>query len=279
MINLVVALPAEACPLISHYGLNDKQTHTAFPLHRNEDMTLVVSGPGMAAAAAATAWLQKLTPGNRRDAWLNIGIAGHATHATGHGLLAHRITDHATGKSWYPPQLFDLGTTTSSLLTVDTPESSYHRDLAYDMEASGFYAAATRFSSAELVQCFKVVSDNREHSIATITAESCAQLITRALDEIEPLLGALSALAQDHDSWHAAPPGLEQLARHWHFTVSQQHQLSELARRWKVLVPDQPLWLDGLASSKNATGVLQCIQQHLDSLAPGPLQATHDPRV
>ena len=54
MINLVVALPAEARPLINHYGLNDKQTHAAFALHRNKDMTLVVSGPGKASAAAAT---------------------------------------------------------------------------------------------------------------------------------------------------------------------------------------------------------------------------------
>ena len=279
MINLVVALPAEARPLIARYRLTDKSTCGGFRIYRNAGMSLVISGPGKVAAAAASALLAACNGAAAQAAWLNIGIAGHATHATGHGLLAHRITDHATGKSWYPPQLFDLGTTTSSLLTVDTPESSYHRDLAYDMEASGFYAAATRFSSAELVQCFKVVSDNREHSIATITAESCAQLITRALDEIEPLLGALSALAQDHDSWHAAPPGLEQLARHWHFTVSQQHQLSELARRWKVLVPDQPLWLDRLDTRKKAAEVLQCLQQHLDSLAYGPLQAAKEPRV
>lgn len=279
MINLVVALPAEARPLIARYRLTDKTTRGGFRIYRNAGMSLVISGPGKIAAAAATALLASCNSAAEQTAWLNIGIAGHATHATGQSLLAHRVTDHATGKSWYPPQLFELATTTTSLLTVDTPENRYHHDLAYDMEASGYYAVATRFSSAELVQCFKVVSDNREHSTAAITAESCAQLITQALDEIDPLLDALSALAREHGSWHAMPAGLEQLARQWHFTVSQQHQLTELARRWKVLVPDQPLWLDGLASSKNATGVLQCIQQHLDSLAPGPLQATHDPRV
>jgi hypothetical protein len=147
------------------------------------------------------------------------------------------------------------------------------------MEASGYYAVAGRFSTAELVQCFKVVSDNREQSTATVTAERCAQLLTGKLHEIDQLLGALAALAQDGNSWHAAPAGLERLSDQWHFTVSQQHQLAELARRWKVLMPDQPLWLGELDSKKNAAGVLHCLQQHLDSLAPGLPQSAHVPRV
>ena len=279
MINLVVALPAEARPLIARYRLTDKSTCGGFRIYRNAGMSLVISGPGKVAAAAASALLAACNGAAAQAAWLNIGIAGHATHATGHGLLAHRITDHATGKSWYPPQLFDLKMTTTSLLTVDRPENDYQRDIAYDMEASGYYATAVRFSSAELVQCFKVVSDNRDHSSADITVQGCAQLITQSLDDIDPLLDALAALVQDLHGWHAMPAGLEQLCRQWHFSVSQRHQLAELARRWKVLVPDQILWLDALASSRNATEVLQCLQQQLDSLAPGLLQATHEPHV
>ena len=279
MINLVVALPAEARPLIARYRLTEKTTIGGFRIYRRADMSLIISGPGKIAAAAATALLASCNTSGEQAAWLNIGIAGHATHATGQSLLAHRITDHATGKSWYPPQLFDLATTTSSLVTVDSPENSYHQAVAYDMEASGFHAVATRFSTAELVQCFKVVSDNREHSTAAITAESCAELVTGKLDEVEQLLSALAALAQEYNNWHAAPAGLEQLSRQWHFTVSQQHQLAELARRWKVLIPDQPLWLGELETRKKASEVLQCLQQHLDSLPPALLPATHEPRV
>jgi len=279
MINLVVALPAEARPLIAHYRLTDKTTMGAFRLYRRADMSLIISGPGKIASAAATALLAGQNTSGEQAVWLNIGIAGHATHATGVSLLAHRITDHATGKSWYPPRLFDLETASASLITVDVPENNYHQDAAYDMEASGYYAVAGRFSTAELVQCFKVVSDNREQSTATVTAERCAQLLTGKLHEIDQLLGALAALAQDCNSWHAAPAGLERLSSQWHFTVSQQHQLAELARRWKVLMPDQPLWLGELDGKKNAAGVLHCLQQHLDSIAPGLPQAAHVPRV
>jgi hypothetical protein len=279
MINLVVALPAEARPLIAHYKLTDKTTIGAFRIYRQAGMSLIISGPGKIAAAAATALLAGANTPGEQVAWLNIGIAGHASHATGQGLLAHRITDRATGKSWYPPQLFDLATPTTSLVTVDAPENNYPRNVAYDMEASGYYAVATRFSTAELVHCFKVVSDNREQSAITVTAESCAQLVSRKLDEIDLLLDALAAPVHDLNDWQAAPAGLEQLSSQWHFTVSQQHQLAELARRWKVLMPDRPLWLGEFSSKKNAAGVLQCLQQHLDAVTPDLLSETHEPRV
>jgi hypothetical protein len=275
MINLVVALPAEARPLIEFFRLKEKTTIGTFRMYRQEDMSLVISGPGKIAAAAATALLAGSNTSGKQAAWLNIGIAGHATYAIGRSLLAHRITDQATGYSWYPPQLLDLATTTAHLLTVDAPENSYHQDVAYDMEASGFYPVAGRFSSIELVQCFKVVSDNREQSTTALTAASCSRLLTQKLDEIEQLAGALLALAQDYNSWHAPHAELEQLASQWHFTVSQRHQLAELARRWKVLMPHQPLWLDGLEKKRNASAVLQCLQQQLDSLTPGiPKKAT-----
>ena len=99
------------------------------------------------------------------------------------------------------------------------------------------------------------------------------------LDEIDQLVSALVSLAQEYNSWRAAHTGLEQLATQWHFTVSQQHQLAELARRWKVLIPDQPLWLSELGKKKNAAAVLQSLQQHLDALPPSLVQKTHNSRV
>lgn len=276
MINVVVALPAEARPLIECYRLAWKTTPGGFRIYRSMEMSLVVSGPGKVASAAATALLAGGTPPGKHAAWLNIGIAGHASRAIGQCLLAHRITDQATGHSWYPPQLLDLATTTDRLITVDVPENSYRQEAAYDMEASGFYPVASRFSSAELVQCVKVVSDNREQSTATITAASVTRLVTERLDEIDRLVRRLQALAHDYNAWHAPHAELEQLASQWHFTVSQRHQLTELARRWKVLLPHQPLWLGSLEKQSQAAAVLQCLQQHLDSLTPRTAQESSE---
>ena len=266
MINIVVALPAEARPLLDHFRLRDKQHNTAFPIYRNTDMALIVSGPGKVAAAAATALLAGTGTSHARAAWLNIGIAGHAHHAVGSGYIAHRITDSTTGTNWYPPHIHELSTPTETLYTVDRPEDDYPTAALYEMEASGFFPVASRFSSSELVQCFKVISDNRTQATTMVTAKLCAQLISGRLADIEQLVNALSGMADEYTTWHAPHPDLEQFSTRWRFSVSQQHQLAELARRWEVLTADQPLWLEQLEKSRSAADVLHRLKQHLSTL-------------
>lgn len=267
MMHFITALPAEARPLIEHFRLHDKRTDSGFPTYRNDGMALTVSGPGKVAAAAATAGLAVLGTPRATAGWLNIGIAGHATHAVGNGLLVHHINDRATGKNWYPPQLMAADIPGCSLQTVDTPETGYAGDALYDMEASGFYPVACRYSTAELVQCFKVVSDNREQPASGVSAQCCEQLIADQLGVIAPLAAALARLAEEVTAWHAPHPELERLAGHWHFTVAQQHRLARLAQRWKALLPGEPLWNNELAKLGTAGAVLLQIEQQLDSLA------------
>jgi hypothetical protein len=267
MMHIITALPAEARPVIEHFRLHDKRSDSGFPVYRNDGMALAVSGPGKVAAAAATASLAVLGNTRATAAWLNIGIAGHATHAVGNGLMVHRINDRATGKTWYPPQLMDAEIPGCSLQTVDTPETGYAGDTLYDMEASGYYPVACRYSTAELVQCFKVVSDNRQQAATRVTAKLCEQLIADQLDVIEQLAHTLAGVAEDYTAWHAPHPELERLAGHWHFTVAQQHSLARLAHRWKTLLPGEPLWSNELGKLGTAGAVLLRIEQHLDSLA------------
>ncbi len=264
MINLVVALPAEARPLINHYRLKHRQAQSAFPLYGNDGMALVVSGPGKIAAAAATAWLAGLTGEDRRAAWLNIGIAGHATHDIGTGLLVNRITDRASNRSWYPPQVHDLDIPASRLLCVDAPENDYRADALYEMEASGFYATACRFTTGELVQCFKVVSDNRQQSSAKVSTKLCTQLLAGQLGPVDRVVGALRGLQQQYHDRHSPHPDHERMIDHWHFSVSQQHRLSRLLQRWMTLAPGRPAWSSTLKNLKTASAVLQHLEQQLD---------------
>jgi nucleoside phosphorylase len=267
MINIVTALPAEARPLRDHFKLHDKQQNTPFPLYRNDDMALIVAGPGKVAAAAATAVLAGAVPASTKSAWLNIGIAGHAHHAIGSAFIAHRITDQANGNRWYPPQTLEQSLPTENLYTVDLPEDNYPEDKVYDMEASGFYAVACRFSSSELVQCLKIISDNRAQPAKAVTAKLCSRLVADRLADIEQLVNALSGLAKEYNRWHAPHPELAQLTGRWHFSVSQQHQLQQLGRRWQALAAGESLWLEQLQNKNSATGVLEYLRQHLDNLA------------
>jgi len=244
--------------------LKHRQVQSAFPLYGNDGMALVVSGTGKIASAAATAWLAGFTGEDRRAAWLNIGIAGHATHDIGTGLLVNRITDCASNRSWYPPQVHDLDIPASSLLCVDAPENDYRADALYEMEASGFYATACRFTSGELVQCFKVVSDNRQQPGTGINAKFCRQLLAGQLEPLERVIDALQGLQQQYNDRHSPHPDHERLLANWHFSVSQQHQLGRLLQRWMTLAPGQPAWSSTLHPLKTASAVLQHLEQQLD---------------
>jgi adenosylhomocysteine nucleosidase len=270
MISIVTALPAEARPLRDHFKLCDKLQNTAFPIYRNADTALIVAGPGKVAAAAATAMLASITAATTKSAWLNVGIAGHAQHAIGSAFIAHRISDQANGSRWYPPQTLEPSLPTENLCTVDLPAANYPDDALCDMEASGFYPVACRFSSSELVQCLKIVSDNNVQPATAVTAKLCSQLVTDRLADIDQLVHALRALAEEYNLWHAPHPQLAQLAARWHFSVSQQHQLQQLGRRWQALAGGESLLLEKLQKKHNATEVLQCLHQHLDTLANNP---------
>lgn len=266
MIYIVTALPAEARPLRDHFKLCDKLQNTAFPLYRNADTALIVAGPGKVAAAAATAVLAGIAPATT-SAWLNVGIAGHAHHAIGSAFIAHRISDQANGNHWYPPQTLEPSLPTENLCTIDLPETNYPDNALCDMEASGFYPIACRFSTSELVQCLKIVSDNNARPATAVTAKLSSQLVTDRLADIEALVHALRVLADEYNSWHAPHPQLQQLLARWHFSVSQQHQLQQLGRRWQALAGRESLLPEQLQKKHSATEVLQCLRQHLELLA------------
>ena len=88
MLRLVVALSAEARPLIEHYRLERDSEARAFKVFRRDDVALVVAGLGKVAAAAATSFLHLAAGGGRNAVWLNVGIAGHGSRAVGEAVLA-----------------------------------------------------------------------------------------------------------------------------------------------------------------------------------------------
>jgi hypothetical protein len=266
MINIIVAFPAEARPLTGHFRLRGSNSSGPFPVYRNETLCLAISGIGKVACAAATAWLQGIHQGNPPAGWLNIGIAGHASHEIGDAYIAHRITDQANGRSWYPPQVHALRLPSENLLTVDTPETAYCGDALYDMEAAGFYPIACRCATAELVQCFKIVSDNRNRPLTNVDTGRYSELVSSRLGDIEILVGELERMVHDSNAFNPISEELRSFTGNWHFTLSQQHRLAHLLRRWQALEPAQPIWCGELVKQNHARGVLRWLEDYLDAL-------------
>ena len=270
MLCLVVALAAEARPLLASYRLQSVSGHP-YRICADEQTHLIVSGIGKIAAATATAYLRALI-GDSPAAWLNIGIAGHGSQAVGTPLLAHKVVDAASGKPFYPTFTAPPLCRTTLLHTVDRAQPATG-DAAYDMEASGFCEAAQRFATSERVHCLKVVSDNPQSSYQTLNAAKVGALIEAQLDTVAQVGEHLRALSQQMQALHADPPALAELTARWQFTATQQHQLRGLLARWQTLVPATPAVNDDLLALQRRDEVLAHLQQQLDNveffLTPG----------
>lgn len=264
MINLVVAIHCEAKPLIQHLRLQ-KQACKDYALYTGEELNLIICGVGKLAAAMACAWLQGLnTTSSRSDsAWLNIGIAGHGYQPLGNGFLAHRISEQDSDRYWYPGFPFKRPCPSAALVTVDAAESRYHDNALYDMEGAGFFAACQRFSSVELIHCFKVVSDNRFSGIENINEAYASELISGQLSTIDDIIKCLQQSRQGLARTQEPPPYYADCLQRWHFSHYQRKQLHQLLWRRQALLPDIAL-PDEFDRLRGAGQVLNYLQQDTD---------------
>ncbi|HSH42227.1 MAG TPA: hypothetical protein VK973_08910 [Arenicellales bacterium] len=241
MINLVVALAAESRPLIDHFRLREDRSVTGFRVYRNGDIRLIVTGMGRVACAAGTAVVGEARDDAAAAAWLNIGIAGHASHPVGEGVHALNIIDAASGRRWYPVQIVSLAGCGETVCTVDAPETGYREPHVYDMEASAFYATALRYATGELIQVYKIISDNRARGVETVDRGGIRRAVSEHIPAIEAMVEGLSGLAAEAAASQPRLPEIDHILRRWHFTVAQQHRLRELMRRWEILHHGEPV--------------------------------------
>jgi adenosylhomocysteine nucleosidase len=269
VIHFIVALGAEAKPLISHFKLQLISSDQGFRLYHRDDYRLIISGSGRVSAAAATGWLAGQTP-SVKGIWINIGTAGHGLLEKGMLFSACKIKEATSQRCWFPPHIIPSrhSPVRSELMTVDTVQTDYG-SIGYDMEASAFIATAQRFSSSEFVQCLKVVSDTPQHSSDALKPEDLTALIAEHMESIEDYAQRLLTLHQhtieDVDVEDIARTLLET----WHFTSTQQHQLSRLLKQWRVVAGEHPIPALSKAECPSAKAFLARLHATLGTIAPG----------
>jgi len=273
MIRFVVAVAPEADALVRRYRM--EPCEGAFRWFRADGASLVISGIGKLAAAAATSYLHAATGEEPFGVWLNFGTAGHRDRPRGDVLLAHTVTDAASGERFHPTRLDGPDLEAVEVRTVDRPEVDFDSNAAYDMEAYGFLDAALRFSTSELVQSIKVVSDNRETTTAAWTAaavrdlvESRVDAVARAAERFREIAGDLEPLRREQADSLAL---VEAYGRRMHFTTSEARRLRRLLQRWAALEPDARRGPEN-AEGASATEVLERLERRLDALAPYKLE-------
>jgi len=269
MIRFVVALAPEADALVRRYRMEPYEG--AFRWFRSDEAALVISGVGKIAAAAATSYLHARTGEEPLAVWLNFGTAGHRDRPRGEVLLAHTVTDAASGARLHPTRLDGPDLAAVEVKTVDRPEMDFDSEAAYDMEAYGFAAAAIRFSTSELVQSIKIVSDNRKTTTAAWTASSVRDLIeprvdvvARAADRFREIADDLEPVRRERAESLAL---VEAYRRRFHFTTSEGRRLRRLLQRWAALEPEARRGPEDVEGA-GATEVLDGLERRLEALAP-----------
>jgi hypothetical protein len=232
-IFIFIALDCEAKPLLRFYDLKKEPINHAFPIYKNENCVLTVTGVGKIAMAGAVAYTLALFPRVHYPILLNIGIAGHKTADLGCLFITSKIVDNESGKKFYPQMIGGQWPECSEIITSSVPNVGYNQQCLYDMEATAFYEMAVRFSSSELIHCLKIVSDNEHSAIDKILPKLVAEWVDSQMTEIERLIGRLVKLRESITGIEVKE--YNEIVKKWHFTVTGKIKLKALLARWQVL--------------------------------------------
>lgn len=233
-IHFVIALPAEARPLLDHFRLKQVASHP-FPIYHRDDYWLVVSGIGKTLAAAATAYLAAQSGAGTASIWLNIGVAGHDAFSLGTACIALEVEEASTASKWYPQIVPHHPWEGQSLRTQDQPETQYPQSRLYDMEAAGFFRIATRFSTLEFIQSIKIVSDNQQQGLALVTPKRAQDWIERQVTAIDSFAQALANLSPTKDKELPLQILLGELTQQFRLSVTEQHKARWLLQKMQAL--------------------------------------------
>lgn len=239
----VIALRAEARPVIETFGMKIVSNKLLFPVYINSENghALVISGIGSVRSAAAATYLKTLLSINKYAAWINVGIAGYFKGPIGEIFQALKVLNQDTGKAFFPGLRFSKFVSGSSLSTVNKPEVIFPNENLYDMEAAGFCEIAPLLSCNELVYVFKVVSDTPGKTKSLLTKTVITELIENNMGSLSELVSAIGKLVEDERERLSTPLEIVNFTKDCHLTENNTHKLKQAYRKWKTVFPHRSL--------------------------------------
>ena len=162
MIHIITATNPEAKFFINYLNLKKINSIKEFQIYFNEKFSLTVSGIGKINSAISVCSTYHELGRIKNNCWINIGIAGHYKSTIGQLFIINKIIDNTSRKNYYPysPDVNNINQL--SCTTYDKIDLKYSNSMS-DMELSGFYQTANKYSFRELIHSLKIVSDNKEN--------------------------------------------------------------------------------------------------------------------
>jgi nucleoside phosphorylase len=250
MLFIVTALMIEAGPLIRHFGLKRDMASHIFPVYRNGDTVLIISGVGKVRCAMATTWLLATDKPDVHSLLLfNVGFCGASPeNAVGQLVMAGKVTDADSGRDFYPDirrydsvPLVALHCSSRRVTAGEGLAAQPGRPVWCDMESAGFMEAAGQFVSADRILIFKIVSDHLEPGL--LDRSSLQRVMTGQMPALTQILQEF-AVNNVNDNLSVFPAELDAavtlLIQKQRFTDAMGRQLRQAVRR-SYASGDEPL--------------------------------------
>ena len=133
------------------------------------------------------------------------------------------------------------------------------------MEAAAFVETAAKFSSAELIQCLKIISDNQFSPPTNINEIIVNQWCAQHLSIIDSMITQLRALRQSIPTRDSTLH--KQMIDRFHFSTTNELKLKSLLERWKWIEGEDSLeWMEG-NPPRNGKELIDRLEQRLEKTA------------
>ena len=232
---ICTATHSESKPIIQGLGLKRQHQEKAFCIYKsdNGDITLIESGIGAINAACAISYIVATAGDIHSACCINIGIAG-GNRPIGSLFEINKITDITTKKRYYPSTI-STSFNETSLLTHATPCNNYPQNEIVDMEACGFYIAASRFICNEQIGILKVVSDNDDNSRLALNPNSVSALMSRHSDSILNYIHYWRDYSTQLSTRNTVPAVFQDLICQANFSTYQTNELKHLLIQFNAI--------------------------------------------
>lgn len=240
MVYVFCAFYGECSGLIKHYNLKKRQTdkYYRFDVFENENqpVRIILTGQGSVMAAAAVSGAASFFGIKAEDAIINVGTCA-GDYEPGQVFICNKITEEATGRTFYPDMILRSGMPERELVTAPVVirksiheyanKDSYNMVL-YDMEAAAIYQAANLYVGPHRMGFVKVVSDNGD--IEGLTPDFIKKLMAEAVDEIASYVDMFVADTHDMCRAEESTQFTNQLCKDLHCSKVMENQVRQLIK-------------------------------------------------
>ncbi len=229
MIHIIVATISEARPFIVFYKLKKKSRIKEFDIYENskKNLSLTISGIGKLSAAIATCYTFVEYEKKRNQIWLNFGLAGTKDLKIGELAIVNKVEDASSKYKFYPYFFRDLELNRVQCTTYEKPNFNYDKNLS-DMEASGFFSSANKFTSKELIFSLKIISDNSKEKLDFKNKEEVFSLIYKKITQIDKFIKQILEIEKEDFFNYKLENQIREITSKYRFSFSQEIKLKKI---------------------------------------------------